>query len=41
LTVPLTHLVNYIDTRLRSGRAAVEPEEDTDVVTSTFGQGIT
>jgi polar amino acid transport system substrate-binding protein len=41
LTVPLTHLVNYIDTRLRSGRAAVEPEEDADVVTSTFGQGIT
>jgi polar amino acid transport system substrate-binding protein len=40
LTVPLTHLVNYIDTRLRSGRAAVEPEEHADVVTSTFGQGI-
>ena len=27
LTVPLTHLVNYIDARLRSGRAAAEPDE--------------
>jgi polar amino acid transport system substrate-binding protein len=41
LTIPLTHLVNYIDTRLRSGRAAVEPDEHTDMVASTFGQGIT
>jgi polar amino acid transport system substrate-binding protein len=40
LTIPLTHLVNYIDIRLRRGRAA-EPEDRTDVVTSTFGQGIT
>jgi polar amino acid transport system substrate-binding protein len=40
LTIPLTHLVNYIDTRLRRGRAA-EPEEHTDMVASTFGQGIT
>ena len=28
LTVPLTHLVNYIDNRLRRGRAAVEPDAD-------------
>jgi polar amino acid transport system substrate-binding protein len=42
LTIPLTHLVNYIDTRLRSGgRAAAEPEEDAGMVASTFGQGIT
>jgi polar amino acid transport system substrate-binding protein len=41
LTVPLTHLVNYIDTRLRRGRPAAEPEAPTDMVTSTFGQGIT
>jgi polar amino acid transport system substrate-binding protein len=41
LTVPLTHLVNYIDARLRRGRAAVEPDEHADMVTSTFGQGIT
>jgi len=41
LTIPLTHLVNYIDTRLRRGRAAVEPEENSDMLTSPFGQGIT
>jgi polar amino acid transport system substrate-binding protein len=40
LTIPLTHLVNYIDMRLRRGRAAAEPEDNADVVTSTFGQGI-
>lgn len=40
LTVPLTHLVNYIDVRLRRGRAA-EPDDHADMVTSTFGQGIT
>jgi len=27
LTVPLTHLVNYIDTRLREGRAPASPED--------------
>ncbi len=27
LTIPLTHLVNYIDTRLRQGRAVAEPED--------------
>jgi polar amino acid transport system substrate-binding protein len=41
LTIPLTHLVNYIDARLRRGRAAVEPEENSDMLTSPFGQGIT
>jgi polar amino acid transport system substrate-binding protein len=41
LTVPLTHLVNYIDTRLRRGRAAAEPEESADMLTSTFGQEMT
>jgi polar amino acid transport system permease protein/polar amino acid transport system substrate-binding protein len=41
LTVPLTHLVNYIDTRLRRGRAAPEPEESADMLTSTFGQEMT
>jgi len=40
LTIPLTHLVNYIDNRLRRGRAA-EPEKNADMVASTFGQGIT
>jgi polar amino acid transport system substrate-binding protein len=40
LTVPLTHLVNYIDTRLRRGRASVEPEEPPDMLTSTFGQEV-
>lgn len=29
LTVPLTHLVNHIDTRLRRGRAPSEPAADT------------
>jgi polar amino acid transport system substrate-binding protein len=27
LTIPLTHLVNYIDRRLRQGRAEAEPED--------------
>ena len=27
LTIPLTHLVNYIDTRLRRGRTVPEPED--------------
>lgn len=39
LTIPLTHLVNYIDTRLRRGRAS-EPDDNADMVASTFGQGI-
>jgi polar amino acid transport system substrate-binding protein len=40
LTIPLTHLVNYIDTRLRRGGNAAEPDEPKGLVTSTF-QGIT
>jgi polar amino acid transport system substrate-binding protein len=28
LTVPLTHLVNYIDGRLRRGRTSAEPEDE-------------
>lgn len=38
LTIPLTHLVNYIDTRLRRGRGTPEPD---DTLTTTFGQEIT
>ncbi|AKN15650.1 ABC transporter substrate-binding protein/permease [Mycobacterium haemophilum] len=41
LTVPLTHLVNYIDARLRRGRAAVKPQETPDMLVSTFGQEMT
>lgn len=41
LTVPLTHLVNYIDARLRRGRAAVEPDERAERLASTFGQEMT
>jgi len=40
LTIPLTHLVNYIDTRLRRGRRA-EPEDRADMLATTFGQEIT
>ncbi|QUR65712.1 ABC transporter substrate-binding protein/permease [Mycobacterium spongiae] len=40
LTVPLTHLVNYIDRRLRRGRATSEPEERPDTL-ATRGQEIT
>ena len=41
LTIPLTHLVNYIDARLRRGRSAAKPDEPAPVATSTFSQGIT
>ena len=41
LTIPLTHLVNYIDARLRRGRAAAEPDQPGPVVTSTFNQEMT
>jgi polar amino acid transport system substrate-binding protein len=27
LTIPLTHLVNYVDTRLRQGRPATESDD--------------
>ena len=30
LTIPLTHLVNYIDDRLRRGRAQTEPDDPLD-----------
>lgn len=40
LTIPLTHLVNYIDTRLRGGRRAPNAA-DSDLLTTTFGQEIT
>lgn len=41
LTIPLTHLVNYIDSRLRSGRRAPNREDDSDMLATTFGQEIT
>lgn len=40
LTIPLTHLVNYIDTRLRRGRRAAATEDDADMLATTFGQEI-
>jgi polar amino acid transport system substrate-binding protein len=30
LTIPLTHLVNYIDARLRRGRVVAEPQDPLD-----------
>ncbi|MEB4209279.1 ABC transporter substrate-binding protein/permease [Mycobacterium sp. 94-17] len=41
LTIPLTHLVNYFDSRLRRGRRAAVPEDDADMLAATFGQEIT
>ncbi|HTX97962.1 MAG TPA: ABC transporter substrate-binding protein/permease [Mycobacterium sp.] len=41
LTIPLTHLVNYIDARLRRGRAALEPEAGANMLTPTSGQEMT
>ncbi|WP_055399538.1 MULTISPECIES: ABC transporter substrate-binding protein/permease [unclassified Mycobacterium] len=41
LTIPLTHLVNYIDARLRRGRRAPDPDEGPDMLATTFGQEIT
>jgi polar amino acid transport system substrate-binding protein len=41
LTIPLTHLVNYIDTRLRRGSSAAEQDEPTHLLTPAFGQEIT
>ncbi|MBV9353062.1 MAG: ABC transporter permease subunit, partial [Mycobacterium sp.] len=41
LTIPLTHLVNYIDTRLRRGRASAESKEDLSLMASTSGQEMT
>ncbi|OBK50888.1 ABC transporter substrate-binding protein/permease [Mycobacterium sp. 1081908.1] len=41
LTIPLTHLVNYIDGRLRRGRAVQKPEGHDPVLATPFGQEIT
>ena len=41
LTIPLTHLVNYIDSRLRKGRSPAGPEDPADIVASTVGPGMT
>jgi polar amino acid transport system substrate-binding protein len=41
LTVPLTHLVNYIDTSLRRGNPTDESDESATMVTSALGQGMT
>ncbi|WAC91610.1 ABC transporter substrate-binding protein/permease [Mycobacterium sp. Aquia_213] len=40
LTVPLTHLVNYIDARLRRGSPTDESDDSATMVTSTIGQGM-
>lgn len=40
LTIPLTHLVNVIDNRLRHGRP-VSPEDTVELITTTSGQEIT
>ncbi|MEE6136146.1 ABC transporter substrate-binding protein/permease [Mycobacterium sp. 050128] len=41
LTVPLTHLVNYIDARLRRGGSSDESEESAAIFSSTLGPGMT
>ncbi|MBW0013522.1 ABC transporter substrate-binding protein/permease [Mycobacterium sp.] len=41
LTIPLTHLVNYIDTRLRRGRRPAGRQDDADMLATTFGQEMT
>lgn len=41
LTIPLTHLVNYVDNRLRQGRGAAEPEDPLDRIASASGQEMT
>lgn len=41
LTVPLTHLVNYIDGRLRRGRTKLEADDPPEVVTATIGTEMT
>jgi len=41
LTIPLTHLVNYIDTWLRRGHVAAEPDDHAGMFTTKFGQEIT
>jgi polar amino acid transport system substrate-binding protein len=41
LTIPLTHLVNFVDNRLRQGRPATEPENPLDRIVSTTSQEMT
>jgi polar amino acid transport system substrate-binding protein len=41
LTIPLTHLVNLIDVRLRRGRPSAEPDDTLGLITATSGQEIT
>jgi polar amino acid transport system substrate-binding protein len=41
LTIPLTHLVNLIDARLRRGRPSAEQDNAFELVTTTSGQEMT
>jgi polar amino acid transport system substrate-binding protein len=41
LTIPLTHLVNFVDNRLRHGRSVAEPEDPLDRIASMTGQEMT
>jgi polar amino acid transport system substrate-binding protein len=41
LTIPLTHLVNFVDNRLRHGRSVAEPENPLDRIASTTSQEMT
>jgi polar amino acid transport system substrate-binding protein len=41
LTIPLTHLVNFVDARLRRGRSGEEPAERLDAVASVSGGEMT
>ena len=41
LTIPLTHLVNVVDHRLRHGRAVAAPEDPLDRIASTTSQEMT
>jgi polar amino acid transport system permease protein/polar amino acid transport system substrate-binding protein len=41
LTIPLTHLVNFADNRLRQGKSATEPEDPLSRIASTTSQEIT
>jgi polar amino acid transport system substrate-binding protein len=38
LTIPLTHLVNFVDNRLRYGRSGVGSEDPLAPIASTVGQ---
>ncbi|MGH3632915.1 MAG: ABC transporter substrate-binding protein/permease [Mycobacterium sp.] len=41
LTIPLTHLVNLVDARLRRGRPATEAEDHLDAIAAASGQEMT